>query len=260
MLTQIDLNRNGLGSEVGKDRSRLMAAKNAYQELLAAEKSPSYTTALSALRDASEPRGSVANTEAVKDAGLAREVLPQPTVGIPERVDTKPTQAELKPEMPDTDPTAYQALQSYVSDPSKGPSKEALLQAADIARKRGVSDRNIDYMVERGDVNALLDRAASKGNRIPSKLLYGANQVVNNIGTLGLEALKYVGAGLYGLGAPAFTDASIGQATEEANKYLGLDETRRALIAGNNALKDGFLNREQLLALNGVNLPISSQR
>jgi hypothetical protein len=259
MLTQIDLNRNGLGSEVGKDRSRLMAAKNAYQELLSAEKTPSYITALSALRDASEPRGLLASTEAVKDTGLARGVLPQPTVGIPERVDVKPAQTELKPEMPDTDPTAYQALQSYVSDPSKGPSKEALLEAADIARKRGVSDRNIAYMVDKGDMDALLDRAASKGNQIPGKLLYGANQAINNIGTAGLEALKYIGAGLYGLGAPAFTDASVGQATEEANKYLGLDNTRKALIAGDNAFKDGFLNKKELLALYGLNLPEPSQ-
>jgi hypothetical protein len=257
MLTQIGLNRSSSGT--GNGLSGLMAAKDKYQALLAAEKAPSYTGTISALRDASEPSGLVANTEALKGVGLAKGVLPQPTVGIPERVDRKPAQTELTLEVSDTDPNAYQALQNYVNDPSKGPSREALLQAADIARSRGVSDKNIAYMVDRGDANSLLDRAASRGNGVVGKTLYGANQAINNVGTAGLGALKYIEAGLYGLGAPAFTDASVGQATEEANKYLGLDETRRALIAGDEAFKDGFISKEELLSRYGLSLPAPSQ-
>jgi hypothetical protein len=167
--------------------------------------------------------------------------------------------AELKAEVPDTEITSFKALQDYVNNPSKGPSKEALLEAAQIARDRGVSDKNIGYMVERGDINALLDRAASRGNRV-SNALYGTNQAINNIGMAGLEGLKYTGAGLYGLVAPVFTDASIGQATKEANKYLGTDKTRKDLIAGDKAFKDRFISKEELLSSYGLKLPEPSQK
>jgi hypothetical protein len=247
MTTQIELNHRGLGSEVGKDRARLMAANNTYKELLSAEKAPSYTGTLSALRDASEPSGLVANAEAMNGVGLARGLLPQPTANTH-------AQTELKAEVSDTDPAAYQALQNYVNDPSKGPSREALLQAVAIAKDNGVSDSNIDYMVKRGSVYDLLDRSASKGTRMMTRPFYTAGQAIGNTGTLGLGILKSAGVGLYGSLAPIFTDASIEQAAEEANKYLGFDETRRDLISGDKALADLYTSRKDLLSHYGVNL------
>jgi hypothetical protein len=75
---QIRLNREGLGTNPGKELEGLMNAKKRYQELLLAEGSPSYTGNISALRDASELGGLVANAEVMNNKGLTREVLPQP--------------------------------------------------------------------------------------------------------------------------------------------------------------------------------------
>jgi hypothetical protein len=72
MLTQIKLNREGLGTEPGKELSGLIAAKNKYQELLQRGARPTYTGSLSRLTDASELDTLVGNTEELKNRGALK--------------------------------------------------------------------------------------------------------------------------------------------------------------------------------------------
>jgi hypothetical protein len=76
---QIRLNREGLGTNPGKELSGLIAAKNKYQELLQRGARPTYTGSLSRLTDASELDTLVGNTQELNNKVIPKTVLTQPS-------------------------------------------------------------------------------------------------------------------------------------------------------------------------------------
>jgi hypothetical protein len=188
---QIRLNREGLGTEPGKELSGLIAAKNKYQELLQRGARPTYTGSLSRLTDASELDTLVGNTQELNNRVVPRTVLTQPSTKNETSVPA------LKAEVPDTEKSSYLGLEAWTKGDNRPEIRQqALKDAADIALAEGTSKEVVANLVGQGNIDALLARASRGGSSaigsVPNKLVLAGKNILDQA----LATGSLVGQGL----------------------------------------------------------------
>lgn len=252
MLTQIKLNREGLGTEPGKELAGLIAAKNKYQELLQRGARPTYTGSLSRLTDASELDTLVGNTQELNSRVVPRAISTQPMA------KNETNGPELKVEVPDTEKSSYLGLEAWTKGDNRPEIRQqALKDAADIALAEGTSKEVVANLVGQGNIDALLVRASRGGSSalgsVPNKLVLAGKNILDQA----LATGSLVGQGL-GMGYDMLVNEANARqaATKRAPLFIDSYNNAEESLQRLNAVGD----KNAILTKYGLVIPTSTKQ